>query len=290
MEKKICSVPYCGEPMIAKGYCSKHWRQNRVTGATYSTITLRCRVPGCGNEHAAKGYCLKHYTQVQRRGAVHSMRTFTGCSAPRCSRPHFGFGYCEKHLDQIQKNGHLLKVGRDEPNEVFFDGEIARIIIHRKKKAFETVIDREDYEKVKGYRWNIAFGYVVSTSKDRSGSKVPIFRLHRIIMGLDPGRYPEVDHRDRDRLNNRKDNLRICARANNCWNKGPRKDSKSGINGVTWDRSKGAWRVRIHMNKRVMLLGTFDKLEDAAIVRRNAEIKHYGEFAPIEEPTILSSL
>lgn len=284
--KKICKISECGRKVIAKDYCNKHWRQAKTAGGPYSKIIVKCKVPFCDQEHVAKGYCQRHYYQIERHGAVHSVRRFDECSAPKCNRAHFGFGYCEKHLDQIQRNGHLLQIDNGEANEVFFDGNTTIINFYKNnKKIAETIIDAEDYEKVKQFRWNINCGYVVATI--RQAGKSYTLRLHRLILGLGHGRQPEVDHIDRNPLNNRKRNLRICDRTRNCWNKGLRKDSSSKVNGVFWNRSDELWQASIYVNKKIIRLGKFDNLTEAATIRRNAELKYYGEFAPIEKSNIL---
>ena len=58
---------------------------------------------------------------------------------------------------------------------------------------------------------------------------------HRIVFLLANGYMPEeVDHKDRNKINNRPDNLRDTTGSANCQNRGVRSDSTSGIKGVSF--------------------------------------------------------
>ena len=59
-----------------------------------------------------------------------------------------------------------------------------------------------------------------------------------------------------------------------------RTNNSSGITGVSWHKQKSKWRARIVVNGIEMLLGMYDKFEDAVKARLKAEQKYFGEFAP----------
>lgn len=70
-------------------------------------------------------------------------------------------------------------------------------------------IDEEDIDKVICLQWHITTGgYVESTSGIRL--------LHRLIMNAKEGE--EVDHINGNKLDNRKENLRLCTREQNSHN------------------------------------------------------------------------
>lgn len=54
--------------------------------------------------------------------------------------------------------------------------------------------------------------------------------------------------------------------------------NKSGIRGVSWDKSRGKWRAQIVFKSKNYYLGRYDKKEDAASVRNEAEKYLYGDF------------
>ena len=113
--------------------------------------------------------------------------------------------------------------------------------------------------------------YVVSKINNKSIS------LHRFIMEPKDGYI--VDHIDGNGLNNKKNNLRLVKINQNNMNKGIAKNNTSGHTGVTWDKQRKKWRVRIQKNKKSINLGTFDSYEEAVEVRKNAEIKYYREYS-----------
>jgi hypothetical protein len=85
-----------------------------------------------------------------------------------------------------------------------------------------------------------------------------------------------VDHIDRDRANDRIDNLRLATQAEQNKNLGANSRNTSGVNGVFWNERDGKWVAYICPNgSRNKHLGYFDSFEDAVAVRRKANI-YYG--------------
>ena len=99
----------------------------------------------------------------------------------------------------------------------------------------------------------------------------------------------DIDHIDGNSLNNRKENLRICTRSQNCSNKKVRRDSRSGYKGVYI--KKGGKRFLAYIGdpntpatrKRQIRLGLYDTAEEAALVYNKAALEMYGEFAVLNE-------
>lgn len=111
------------------------------------------------------------------------------------------------------------------------------------------------------------------------------YRAHRLAFLFMTGkllpRHIDVDHEDGDDFNNRWSNLRPATRGQNNWNNhNIRCDNKSGVRGVSWSIQAGKWTARVTVNKKVIHLGNFAKLKDAAKVRRAAELKYFGQYAP----------
>ena len=88
----------------------------------------------------------------------------------------------------------------------------------------------------------------------------------------------EIDHIDRDKSNNRINNLRSATRSQNKANEGSRKNNKLGVKGVCLD-NRGKYRTTINVNGKANFLGRFDTLEKAAEAYRTAAISYFGEFA-----------
>ena len=89
-----------------------------------------------------------------------------------------------------------------------------------------------------------------------------------------------IDHINRDKLDNRKCNLRISDKTGNNRNVGLQKNNTSGITGVGWNRQMNKWIAQITVNYKTIYLGSFNDKEDAIKCRLTAEKKYFGEYAP----------
>jgi hypothetical protein len=92
--------------------------------------------------------------------------------------------------------------------------------------------------------------------------------MHREILGLEHGDPTEVDHRNGDPLDNRRQNLRVVSRAENAQNV-PARGGTSPFRGVTWDKRKGRWMAQAKLGGRQRFIGYFD--DDAEAGRAAAE-------------------
>ena len=102
------------------------------------------------------------------------------------------------------------------------------------------------------------------------------YRAARLAWLYMEGYFPEyeVDHEDRDPLNNRWNNLRHVTSQCNNRNQGKRKDNKSGVTGVGWDYNVEKWRPKIGVNKKLINLGSFVDFNKAVKARWEAEVKY----------------
>lgn len=139
----------------------------------------------------------------------------------------------------------------------------------------EAIIDEDDVEALSKWKWSFAKnGYAVRREKGK------IILLHRQIM--DPKKHFVVDHKNGDKLDNRKKNLRVCTRSNNCHNSKGHKDSLSGLKGITFAKQQvnKPWRARIMVKGNNIDLGLFKSKHEAHEVYLSAARKLQGEFFP----------
>lgn len=92
----------------------------------------------------------------------------------------------------------------------------------------------------------------------------------------------EVDHRDGNRLNCRRANLRVATHAENCRNTALRRDNTSGVRGVSWHRRDKRWSAQISINGKWNFLGEYRELADAKAAYASAAKKLHGDFAGYE--------
>lgn len=136
-----------------------------------------------------------------------------------------------------------------------------------------ALVDEEDFDRVNQYKWHMHTGYAVTHIPHPLGGWVKsgkILRrkrlalgMHRLILGLDI-QPMEIDHVDRNRLNNSKHNLRICSTAENRQNQPPQKGKTSIYRGVAWHKASNKWRAYGQLNGKHYQIGVFYLEEDAA--------------------------
>jgi len=183
-------------------------------------------------------------------------------------KSEYGKMLCLKHYRQMREYGKILERTRFDKNEIIDCGEYCEICIYsglgEQIEIVRAKIDKDDLEKVKQYKWCLSGKYIVTRYKNKQ------LRLHQLIMGIKKGF--DIDHRNHDKLDNRKQNLRHCTRSQNLMN-------KMNVRGITWDKNRSKWIAQINVNYKHIYLGRFEKEEDALKARKQAEIKYFREFA-----------
>jgi hypothetical protein len=134
---------------------------------------------------------------------------------------------------------------------------------------FTWLVNRNRVKKGDRVGWVHRSGYSVAQI---NGHQCMLSRLAFLYM---EGYFPEhdVDHKDRNKLNNKWDNLRHVTRQCNCRNVGVGLRNTSGVVGIVWEKTRKKWRAYITVGYRRIWLGRYNKKHDAIKARWDAEVK-----------------
>lgn len=183
---------------------------------------------------------------------------------------------CQRHRCQVSKFGQIIKTYVDKNDYILHDN-YAEIIFSDadNKNVYTTKISLDKLELVKQYYWKLHnHGYCVSKNNGDN------LLMHRIIINAKENE--QVDHINRDKLDNRNENLRIVCNSENQVNKKMMKNNTSGVTGVTWDKDRDKWKVSLNIYDKCYNLGRFDDFNEAVETRQRAEKNYHKEFMPIE--------
>ena len=104
---------------------------------------------------------------------------------------------------------------------------------------------------------------------------------HRIAWIMHYGEPPIgfIDHKNRDKIDNRIENLRDCSHPENMWNAKVRSDSSTGIKGLSFDGRRQRWRGEITVNGKRHMLPRRKTKEAALLDLTDARKRLHAEFA-----------
>lgn len=145
-------------------------------------------------------------------------------------------------------------------------------------KGKYALVDDADFALVSTFKWHQSLkGYAMRQVWDATTKKTHAVMLHHLIFGKPPK--GEVDHINRNKLDNRRANLRLATNAQNQANRSARKNSKSGVKGVHFVPSEKKWKAQITNKGVKVTLGRFADKEAAALAYNAAATKLFGDFA-----------
>lgn len=147
-------------------------------------------------------------------------------------------------------------------------------------KAYVLLVSPED-EALLAKKWRVHLGLtglVESVKRKLPKPSLPrTSTLCRVIAAAPNGIV--VDHINRDPLDNRRPNLRLCTIAENSRNR-RRPAGALGVKGVTRHRKK--FRAQIKVDRKTIVLGSFETVAAAHEAYCAAAVRLHGEFASFE--------
>lgn len=177
-----------------------------------------------------------------------------------------GKNVCPKHLSQQWRHGEFLDTTIYDRNDIVVCDGRAYIILKDKncQEVARAVIDIDDIERCRSIKWyarNTSNG-IYAMGSVKGGKKIFLHRYITNYNGTD-----DVDHINRDTLDNRKENLRIIEHFKNSAN-----NASTGVK-VT---PAGKFSASICYKGKTIYLGTYSTREEAADVRKKKKMELFG--------------
>lgn len=140
-------------------------------------------------------------------------------------------------------------------------------------KGKECLLDDDIYEQVKNKSWYLMNNYVLQRNRIGKGNEKETKFLHHFVLPI-TGTNKEVDHIDRNPLNNQRSNLRLIEHWQNGHNRPIQSNNTTGHKGISWSKVQQQWHAYIWIKGKRIHLGYFNDYDMAVNVRKEAEIKY----------------
>ena len=154
-------------------------------------------------------------------------------------------------------------MSKRKPNKIRCDGDVCYLSMYRgvDDSWHTTTFDAADLDKVSPHKWSV----MVEWNKRIVPFNFYKRRLHTYLMGKEKGM--EVDHINRDTLDNRRCNLRLVTHRQNMWNTNDNRN-------VYFAKDRNKWRVEVTENGIKKSLGAYSSRDEAKQVRADWEAIH----------------
>jgi HNH endonuclease/AP2 domain len=108
------------------------------------------------------------------------------------------------------------------------------------------------------------------------------YKAHQLAWLIALGEWPpaglEIDHKNRNPLDNRLSNLRLVTKSQNQWNRDADRRNASGFKGVSKHACGNRWAAEIKAHGKRHRLGLFKTPEEAAAAYQRAAAELHGEY------------
>ncbi len=152
-----------------------------------------------------------------------------------------------------------------------------------------VILDDWNYEFISKDTWHVDWrGYVVrNVWVDVNGiKKCKTIQIHALINKTPKGF--DTDHKNRNKLDNREENLRTCTEIESARNQ-TKKSNKNKYKGVYTQALSGRFIVMCAVHKKNETWGTYDSEEFAARVHDYVAHKFHKDFAYLNFPNEVPS-
>lgn len=139
-----------------------------------------------------------------------------------------------------------------------------------------ALVDDQDCKYLSQWKWCYDGNYATRSVWDSETKRKKKIYMHRALLNPEIGL--EVDHINRDKLDNQRQNLRVCTSQENQMNKLKGRD-RNLPKGVYWCKNKRRFRTKGSFNKKEKHIGDFTNVLEAAKAYDKWAEDNHGEFA-----------
>lgn len=146
-------------------------------------------------------------------------------------------------------------------------------------KGYVALVDDEDYERINCYLWQAMSTRSTAYAVRQLARSTKPLLMHNAI--LPPVEGKEINHKNYDGLDNRKENLEHLSHSENTRH-GRHKLGRSGQRGISWNKNRSRWYVKTTIYYQCISGGSFEHLNDA-IEARDKLFKEYELSIPVSQ-------
>jgi hypothetical protein len=265
MPQRICTIEDCGNKVVARGYCTKHYQRWAKYGDPNVSKPRKrgtCSIDNCNRPAAGRGWCTLHYQRWRKHGDPLAVidRSAGTCSFDGCERKHYALGLCHSHWKQTNRG--------DDP------AALSGIAIPFEERLWSYVTKTESCWLWTGPLTDQNYGYF---HHDRERWAAHRYFYTRFCEPIPEGL--EIDHRCFVTNCVNPDHLRLATRKQqNEYRQGAQKHSKTGVRGVWLNGNKyKKYSAGVGHNGKSVHVGTFYTIEEAeaAVRAKRKELHSY---------------
>ena len=176
------------------------------------------------------------------------------------SEPHT----CRSSL--VGSMGSIMK------RQIIVLGDVGLVPLSQGKIA---IVDAADVPFLQNHNWYFAGGYAKTNMLQDDGKRHPV-RMHRLLIQTPTNLH--TDHVNGDRLDNRRQNLRVATASENLCNRGAQVNNTTGLKGVHFFKRTGRWQAHIKIQGKRIHLGYHSTPEEAHAAYAKASAAMHREF------------
>ena len=193
----------------------------------------------------------------------------------KTGKRYLTLGMCSSHYQRRHKGFDISVPSKSERRPAVIEGDTAKIPLGVNAKDGYAIVDADMAWLADKHQFSKNdSGYAVTTTWEDGKPKVK--RMHLLINGT-PKDNLVTDHVNRNRLDNRRINLRFATRSENLYNQ--TRKNKTGYKGIY--KSGNKWAARINIFNKTTYLGLYPTPEEAANAYNIKAVEIAKDFASL---------